>query len=71
MVIYGFGAQGLVMKQHTWHSFSTTHSSFVDSYDAWEMAQLLNESVYKAAEEAWAEEMHKKIEEEVTIKLSV
>ena len=35
------------------------------------MAQRVNESVYKAVEKAWAEEMHKKIEEQVTAKLSI
>jgi len=34
------------------------------------MAQRLNESVYKAGKEAWAQEMHQKIEEEATEKLS-
>jgi len=34
------------------------------------MAQQLNESVYMEVEEAWVEEMRKKIEEEVTAKLS-
>jgi len=34
------------------------------------MAKLLNKSIYKAAEEARAEEIRKKIEEEVTAKHS-
>ena len=50
--MYGFGAEGLVMKQHARHSFSATRSSFVNNYDPWEMAQRLNGSVYKAVEEA-------------------
>jgi len=37
--------------------------SFVNNYDVREMTQRLNESIYKAAEEAQAEEIHKKIEE--------
>ena len=67
---YGFGAEGLVMKQHAWHSFFATRFSSVNNYDARETVQWLNESMYKAAEEARAKEMHKMIDEKVTAKLS-
>jgi len=48
--MYEFDAEGLVMKQHARHSFSICSSS-INNYDAQEMEQPLNESVYKAAEE--------------------
>jgi len=46
-----------------------SHSFSINNYDPREIMQRLNESVYKAADEAWVEEMRKKIEEEVTPKL--
>jgi len=67
--VYGFDAQGFVIKQQSRLSVSTRASS-VNNYDAQKMAARLNESVYKDAEEARAEEIHKKIEKEVMAKLS-
>ncbi|KAJ8444332.1 hypothetical protein Cgig2_019890 [Carnegiea gigantea] len=62
--VYGFGAEGVLMKQRSRLSASTRSSS-VHNYDAREMAMRLNESVAKAAEEArQAEEAnHKEIED--------
>jgi len=45
--------------------------SYVNNYDAQEMAAMLNESVCKVAKEAQANKVCKKIEEEVTTKLTV
>lgn len=44
--MYGFGAKGVVMKQRFRLSVSS-HSSFVNNYDACEMALRLNESAVK------------------------
>jgi len=44
--------------------------SFVNNYDAQKMTQRLNESFYKAAEEARAEEMRKKIKKEMIVTLN-
>jgi len=66
--VYGFGTEGVVMKQHARHLFSMTWSSSVNNYDPREMAQRLNESVYKAEEEAQAQEMRQKIEADLTAK---
>ncbi|KAJ8435921.1 hypothetical protein Cgig2_013268 [Carnegiea gigantea] len=62
--VYGFGAEGVLMKQRSRLSAST-HSSSVHNYDAREMAMRLNEGVVQAAEEArQAEEAnHKEIED--------
>ena len=61
--VYGFGAEGVLMKQRSRLSASTRSSS-VHNYDAREMAMRLNESVVKAAEEArQAEANHKEIED--------
>ena len=49
--VYGFGAEGVVMKERSRLSVSTRSSS-VHNYDAREMAMRLNESAVKAAEEA-------------------
>ncbi|KAJ8443079.1 hypothetical protein Cgig2_004284 [Carnegiea gigantea] len=58
--VYGFGTEGVVMKQQSRLSASTRSSS-VHNYDAREMAMRLNESAVKAAEEArQAEEAHHK-----------
>ncbi|KAJ8433272.1 hypothetical protein Cgig2_001670 [Carnegiea gigantea] len=49
--VYGFGAEGVVMKQ--WSRLSvSSRSSSVNNYDAREMAMRLNESAVKAAEDA-------------------
>jgi len=55
--VYGFGVEGLMMKQHAQCSFSVTQSSSVNNYDPREMVLWLNESVHKAAAEARAQEM--------------
>ena len=62
--MYGFGAEGVLMKQRSRLSASTCSSS-VHNYDARKMAMRLNESVVKAADEArQAEEAnHKEIED--------
>ncbi|KAJ8420846.1 hypothetical protein Cgig2_013289 [Carnegiea gigantea] len=62
--VYGFGAEGVLMKQRSRLSASTRSSS-VHNYDAREMAMRLNEGVVQAAEEArQAEEAnHKEIED--------
>jgi len=67
--VYGFGSVGLVMKQQSRRSTSARSSS-VNNYDAREMAKRLNESVAKAAKDARQEELRRKIEAEVTQKLS-
>jgi len=67
--VYGFGSEGLVMRQQSRQSMPARSSS-VNNYDACEMAQGLNGSVTKAAEEARQEELRCKIEDEVTQKLS-
>uniref|UniRef100_A0A7C8ZQM8 Uncharacterized protein n=1 Tax=Opuntia streptacantha TaxID=393608 RepID=A0A7C8ZQM8_OPUST len=66
---YGFGSEGLVMRQHARRSTSTRSSS-VNNYDVREMTQRLNESVAKAAEDARQEELRRKIEDELNKKLS-
>ena len=48
----------------------SSRSSSVNNYNAREMTQRLNGSVYKAAKEALTEKMSKNIEEEVIAKLS-
>ena len=53
--VYGFGSEGVVMKQRARHSFSAARSSSVNNYDPREMAQRFNESVQKAAEDARAQ----------------
>uniref|UniRef100_A0A7C9E657 Uncharacterized protein n=1 Tax=Opuntia streptacantha TaxID=393608 RepID=A0A7C9E657_OPUST len=68
--VYGLNAERLVMKQCARHSFSVTRSSSVNNYNPREMAQRLNESVYKVAEEARAQEMRQKIEADLTAKLT-
>ncbi|KAJ8446124.1 hypothetical protein Cgig2_000921 [Carnegiea gigantea] len=62
--VYGFGAEGVVMKQRSRLSVST-HSFSVHNYDAREMAMRLNESAVKAVEEARqaAEARQKEIED--------
>jgi len=67
--VYGLGAGGVVMKQHSTLPFSI-RSSFGNNYNAREMVARLNESVCKAAEQAREEEMRKKIKENVTAKLT-
>ena len=57
------------MRQQARRSTSTRSSS-VNNYDARKMAQRLNGSVAKAAEDARQEELRPKIEDEVTKKLS-
>jgi len=66
--MYGFGAEGVVMKQRARHSFSATRSSSVNNYDPREMGQRLNESVHKATEEARAQ-MRQELEADLTAKL--
>ena len=66
--VYGLGAEGVVMKQHARHSFSTTRSS-VNNYDPREMAKRFNESVQKAAEEARSQ-MRQELEADLTAKLT-
>ena len=56
--VYGFGAEGVVMK-HRSRLSALTRSSSVHNYDARDMTMRLNESVVKAAEEA----NHKEIED--------
>ena len=62
--MYGFGAEGVVMKERSCLSASTRSSS-VHNYDARAMAMRLNESAVKAAEEARQakEAHHKEIED--------
>ena len=67
--VYGFGSEGLVMKEQVCQSTSARSSS-VNNYDAREVAIRLNESVAKAAEDARQEELRRKIEPEVTHKLA-
>jgi len=59
-----------MMKQHALPSFYATRSASVNNYDAQELARRLNDSVYKAAKDTQEEAMRKKIEEEVTAKLT-
>jgi len=49
--MYGFSAEGVLMKQQSRLSVSSRSSS-VNNYDAREMAMRFNEIVGKAAEEA-------------------
>ena len=56
--VYGFGSEGLVMKQQSCQSTSAWSSS-VNNYDAHEMATRLNESVVKAVKDAHYEELHR------------
>jgi len=67
--VYGFGSKGLVMKQQSRRSTSTRSSS-VNNYGAHKMAIRLNKSIAKAAEDAPQEELGRKIEAEVTQKLT-
>jgi len=63
--MYGFGAEGVVMKQRSRLSVSSRSSS-VNNYDAREMAMRLNESAVKAAEEARQveiQDLRKQVEE--------
>ena len=69
--VYGFGVEGLVMNQRAQRSFFVTQSSSVNNYDPREMVQRLTESVYKAVNEARAQETRQKIEVELMPKLSV
>ncbi|KAJ8450676.1 hypothetical protein Cgig2_021148 [Carnegiea gigantea] len=54
--VYGFGAEGVVMKQRSRLSVSSRSSS-VNNYDARKMEMRLNESAVKAAEEACQKEI--------------
>ena len=54
--MYGFGAEGIVMKQRSRLSVSCRLSS-VNNYDAREMAIRLNKSALKVVEEARQKEM--------------
>ena len=63
--VYGFGCEGLVMKQQSRQSTSARSSS-VNNYDAHEMAIRLNESVAKATEDARQEGLCQKTEAQVT-----
>ncbi|KAJ8444141.1 hypothetical protein Cgig2_029916 [Carnegiea gigantea] len=68
--VYGFGAEGVVMKQRS-HLSLSSRSPSVNNYDAREMAMRLNESAIKAAEEARQKEMQdlrKQVEEEMRAK---
>jgi len=67
--VYRFDVAGLVLKQQARLSMSTLSSS-VDNYDAREMVVRFNETFCKAVEEAREEETYKKIEEEVTARLT-
>ena len=67
--VYGFGSEGLVIKQQSRRSTSAQSSS-VNNYDTHEMAMRLNESIAKAAEYARQEELRRKIEVEVTQNLT-
>ena len=49
--VYGFGAEGVLMRERSRMSVSTRSSS-VNNYDAREMAMRLNETAVKAAEDA-------------------
>lgn len=49
--VYGFGAEGVLMKQRS-RLLVSSRSSSVNNYDAHELAMRLNESAFKAAEEA-------------------
>ena len=49
--VYGFGAEGVVMRERSRMSVSSRSSS-VNNYDAREMAMRLNETAVKAAEDA-------------------
>ena len=49
--VYGFGAEGVVMKQRS-HLLVSSRSSSINKYDARLMAMRLNESAVKAAEKA-------------------
>jgi len=65
--MYGFGAEGAVMKQRSHLSVSSLSFS-VNNYDAREMAIRLNKSVVKVAEEAHQKEMkdlRRQVEEEM------
>ncbi|KAJ8439463.1 hypothetical protein Cgig2_008494 [Carnegiea gigantea] len=66
--VYGFVAEGVVMKQQS-HLSVSTHSSSVNNYVVHEMAKTLNESASKVVKEARQEEFHKQVEEEVRAKL--
>ena len=55
-----FDAEGLVLKRQVRLSMSVS-SSFVNNHDAPERGQMLNEGVCKAAEDAWQEDMRKKM----------
>ncbi|KAJ8429167.1 LOW QUALITY PROTEIN: hypothetical protein Cgig2_010117 [Carnegiea gigantea] len=68
--VYGFGAEGVVMKQRS-HLSVSSRSSSVNNYDARKMATRLNESAVKATEEAHKKEMQdvrKQVEEEMRAK---
>ena len=54
--MYGFGAEGVVMKLQS-HLSVSSRPSTVDNYDAREMAMKLNESAIKAADEARQKEI--------------
>ena len=53
-----------------WHRSTFACSSYVNNYDAREMAITLNESVSREAEEARQKEMCKKTEKEGTTRLT-
>ena len=67
--VYGFGSEGLVMRQQARYSTSARSSS-VNNYDPREIAQRLNESFAKAAEDARQEELTRKIKADLTKKLT-
>jgi len=54
--LYGFDAEGVIMKQQLRQSTSTRSSS-INNYDAREMAIRLNESVAKAANEIFLDQL--------------
>ncbi|KAJ8433582.1 hypothetical protein Cgig2_012595 [Carnegiea gigantea] len=68
--MYGFGAEGVVVKQRSRLSVSSRSSS-INKHDAREMAMRLNETAVKAAEEARQKEMQelrKQVKEEMRAK---
>ncbi|KAJ8441015.1 hypothetical protein Cgig2_021379 [Carnegiea gigantea] len=68
--IYGFAAEGVVMKRQSRLSVSCCSSS-INNYDAHGMTTNLNESVSKAVEGTRQDEFRKQVVEEVWVKLIV